>query len=629
MAEALAHFSLGILQETLLKGSAVESYQRALLAKPDHHELYVHTAGLYLRQGQTEEAIALMEEACRRNPKALEPRLYLAQIYQALTRPAEAIKTVQRAIRLEPKNFKGYIQLAFFYLAQRDEAQALAVLEEARKKATDKLPVLRFLGDIYAQKAVDPSVIPSPEAVKAIAYYEEAATLPPDEDELPYQERLADLYLLNRQLDKALAAFQSLAARLPNSSKIQKKLAVCYLALGQKEKALESLKAVAGREPENSQVQFYLGELYETLGDTNRALVSFRTSVETLPDTSTPYLRLLFYYLKLEPEKVGQVLQSGLERFPEDQQLLELAIPYYLRNQQPLKALEAYVRLQNLVARNNERSPDSISLLFFSELAQQHKLNDLAASLLEKALDQDPDSLEPYLRLVALHLSEEAWDEALNVMSEMVQRFPDDPVPWYYYGLLCNRLEVYRLAVSAFERAEALSPRLAKPELLLDDEFYFNYGAAAERSGDWERAEELLQRAVRLNPENAEAFNYLAYMWAEKGIHLEQARDYVEHALDYEPDNGAFLDTLGWVLYKQKQAAEALTWLEAAHYFMPEDPTILEHLGDVWQALGNAKEAVAWWLRSYQFNSMNEILVEKLRAHGQDLKASRGRQTVL
>ncbi len=128
---------------------------------------------------------------------------------------------------------------------------------------------------------------------------------------------------------------------------------------------------------------------------------------------------------------------------------------------------------------------------------------------------------------------------------------------------------------------------------------------------------------MQLDTENAEAFDYLAYMWAEKGIHLDQALEYSQHALDCDPDNGAFLDTLGWIRYKQNQVAEALICLQSAYYFMPDDPTILEHLGDAWQALRNESQALAWWEQSYRVNANNKKLEEKLRKHGVDINALR------
>lgn len=619
MAEALANFGMGILREGLADGSALVSYRRALEKKPDYDVLYVRAAALYIKAGQSDKAIALMEDVCRHNPRSSEACLYLSQIYQALNQSAEAIKAAQRVIHIEPANSKGYVLLAYHYLAARDEEKARATLEKARNKVADKLPVLRLMGDLYAQKILDALVIPSPDAAKAIACYEEAAALPPDDASLQYQERLGDLYLINRQMDKALASFQDLTTRLPDTIQLQKKLAMCYMALGKKEEAVKALKVVIGREPGNSQVQCYLGELYETLGNTNAALASFRNAVDANPSSVTPYLKLASYYMQMEPGKAGQTLQNGLKRFPEDKKLLEMLISYYMRNQQPLEALDSFVHLQNLLLRDNECFLDSRSFLIFGDIARQNQMHDKAVALYERGLELAPDLLEAYIRLAFLYLSTNDLDEALNVMDEAVLSHPEDPVVWYYFGLLYNRAQVYPPAIGAFERVETLATRFPKVELLLDSMFYFNYGAVCERSGQFERAEALLQRAIRLDTENAEAFNYLAYMWAEKGIHLDQALEYSRHTIDCDPDNGAFLDTLGWLLYKQKRVAEALVCLQSACYFMPDDPTILEHLGDAWQALRDEPQALAWWERSYRINANNKTLAEKLRKHGVDI----------
>lgn len=623
MASALAHFSAGILREGLADGSALDDYRLALEEKPDYGALYVRTAVLYIKQGQPNKAIALMEDACRNNPRSVETCIYLAQIYQALNKSAEAIKVAQRAIRLDPTNAKGYIQLAYLYLTTRDETRARDTLEKARNKATDKLPVLRLMGDMYAQKIVDVLIIPSPDVVKAIAYYEEAAALPPDDASPQYQERLGDLYLINRQTDKALASFQNLAIRSPDNIQLQKKLAMCYIALGQKEKAVEALKMVVGREPNNSQVQSYLGELYETLGNTNAAVDSFRSAVDAAPSAATPYLKLAAYYMKTEPAKAGQTLQNGLKRFPEDKKLLEMLIPYYLRNQQPLEALASFVHLQNLLLRDNEHFLDSRYFLIFGNIAQQYQMYAKAIALYEKGLEQDPNLTEAYIRLACLYLSIQATDEAVNVMDDAALSHPDDPVIWYYFGMVYSQAQAYPAAISAFERVETLAAQIPNAADLLDSMFYFNYGATCERSGKFERAEILLKRAMQLDTENYEAFNYLAYMWAEKGIHLDQAGEYSQHALDCDPDNGAFLDTLGWLNYKQGQFAEALNDLLSANYFMPDDPTILEHLGDTWYASHDEPQALKLWKQSYQINANNKKLEEKLRKHGVDINALR------
>ncbi len=623
MAEALAHFGTGILQEGMADAAALSSYRRALEGKPDYDALYVRAAVLLIKQGQNDKAIALMEEACRRNPRSVDACIYLAQFYQALNQPAAAIKTAQRAIQVDPANAKGYIQSAYLYLAEHDEARALATLEKARKQAIDKRPILRLMGDLYAQKIATPQAIPSPDAAKAIACYEEAAAFEPDDASLQYQERLGDMYMISRQMDRALATFQDLTARMPDTIQLQKKLAMCYMALGQKEKAVEALKVVIGREPENSQVQFYLGEIYETLGNTNAAMASFRSAVDTNPTIAAPYLKLALYYMESEPEKAGQTLQKGLKRFPGNRTFLEMLIPYYLRNQQPREALDSFIQLQNMLLHNNETLADYHFFLKFGDIALQSQLYDEAITLYENALEQSPGLLEASIRLACIYIDLQDPDETLNIMGDAVLTHPNDPVAWYYFGLLSSRAQAYLQAIAAFERVESLAARLPKAGLLLESRFYFNFGTACERAGKIERAEQLLMRAMQLDSENCEAFNYLAYLWADKGIHLDQALEYSQHALDYDPDNGAFMDTFGWIKYKQKEFAEALTWLESACYFMPDDPTIMEHIGDVWFALHDAEQARIWWERSYRIDPRNKLIEEKLRKQGADIDALR------
>ena len=94
---------------------------------------------------------------------------------------------------------------------------------------------------------------------------------------------------------------------------------------------------------------------------------------------------------------------------------------------------------------------------------------------------------------------------------------------------------------------------------MLDGQFYFAYGAAAEQAGQVDKAAELLQKSIALDPENsAEACNYLGYMWAERGQKLDEAGDLIKKALALQPDNPAYLDSLGWYYFKKGDLKEAL-----------------------------------------------------------------------
>lgn len=119
----------------------------------------------------------------------------------------------------------------------------------------------------------------------------------------------------------------------------------------------------------------------------------------------------------------------------------------------------------------------------------------------------------------------------------------------------------------------------------------FQLGEAYERSRRYDEAAEQFQAVLALQPENSHAMNYLGYMWADNGENLEQALELIRRAVDLDPNNGAFVDSLGWALFRLGEFEQARRHLERANQLVPRDSTILEHLGDVYVALGDPQRA--------------------------------------
>jgi tetratricopeptide (TPR) repeat protein len=199
---------------------------------------------------------------------------------------------------------------------------------------------------------------------------------------------------------------------------------------------------------------------------------------------------------------------------------------------------------------------------------------------------------------------------------------PDEPNIFVYLGILNSYLKSFRAAIVAFEKAESLAESPRKNNIL-DASFYFWYAAACEREGQFDRAEQLFMKCLEIDPQHAEACNYLAYMWAEKGIKLEQALDYIRRALKLNPKSGSFIDTLGWIYYMNGQYKESLEQMNQAAEIIPDDPTIADHLGDVLYKLGGAKKALPQWEKSFVLDPENAKVAEKLAQHGANLDALR------
>lgn len=121
-----------------------------------------------------------------------------------------------------------------------------------------------------------------------------------------------------------------------------------------------------------------------------------------------------------------------------------------------------------------------------------------------------------------------------------------------------------------------------------------------------------MQKAIVLNPENAAALNYLGYTWAEQGVHLDEAEQLIHRALAIEPNDGFYIDSLGWVYYQRGEYMEAIQHLERAVELVDTDPTLIEHLGDAYSKIGRNSDASRVYQEAMN-NTSEEAQLDRLR----------------
>ena len=142
----------------------------------------------------------------------------------------------------------------------------------------------------------------------------------------------------------------------------------------------------------------------------------------------------------------------------------------------------------------------------------------------------------------------------------------------------------------ALDAAEKLSQ--TKPE---KESVYFQRGAMFEKQKKYSAAEGEFRKVIESNPQSANALNYLGYMLADRNVRLDEALDLIRKAVAIEPDNGAYLDSLGWVNFRLNKLEEAERNLRQSIEHMSGDPTVYDHLGDVYLKEGKVKEAISQW----------------------------------
>jgi len=197
---------------------------------------------------------------------------------------------------------------------------------------------------------------------------------------------------------------------------------------------------------------------------------------------------------------------------------------------------------------------------------------------------------------------------ALSVVDAELRRRPGDPRLVRTRALALERAGRTAEALVVLESAVAARPR--------DEESRFALAMAHDRTGDRNAAVRVAQGLLELNPDNAEAMNFLAYAWAANGQRLEEAERLASRALDQQPENAAFLDSLGWVHYQRGDYGRAVGLLERAESIGGPEPTILEHLGDAYRRVLRAADAARAYERALEaFDGGAEPETPGQRAH--------------
>ncbi len=221
-----------------------------------------------------------------------------------------------------------------------------------------------------------------------------------------------------------------------------------------------------------------------------------------------------------------------------------------------------------------------------------------ALAILAPVTDQDP--LSAVVRLNRAVLAERMGhtDEALHQLDRLEHDYPNSAVPEIQAGDILRDKNRFPEAIIAYDRALALTPGPAQAVWPL----LYARGVAYERSHQWPKAEADFKHALQLAPDQPTVLNYLGYSWADQGTNLAEARKMIDKALQQRPDDGAIIDSLGWVTLRQGDPQAAVKLLERAVELEPEDPTINGHLGDAYWAVGRKLEAMFQWRRALALN---------------------------
>jgi len=467
---------------------------------------------------------------------------------------------------------------------------------------------------------------------QAIDVLKDAIKANPNDAE-PYQQ-LAFIYLKYlKKTDQAIDYANRAIAINPGDAEGYQRLVEIEVAVGQEKKALEVLDRAAKVHSSDPDFWMRLGKLYMA--------ILFKSDSQPKPD---------------ELKRTNEIFKKAAEHAGDDPGVLKEIADYYAASQQLKEAIPLYLRVLELQpddANAREKLATGFILTnqrgkaveMLEQIIKEHPEKYQSYDLLAQVLDDEGRSLQRANRLdeakakfekvaanyeqsllinpnhpgIYLHLAElllgslRNADRAVKLLMEARRRFPGAPEIVYYLAIAQREAKQSQQAVATFE--EALhEAQLDEDDEVINAKFYFNYGAAAEQAGLYEKAADLLRKSIALDPANsAEAYNYIGYMWADHNMNLDEAEAMIKRAIESEPNNASYLDSLGWVEFRKGKFDLALSdLLRAAKAVEHEDPVVFEHLGDTYLKLNRVPEALGAWQKALALDPKNKTLADKI-----------------
>jgi tetratricopeptide (TPR) repeat protein len=616
-------------------GDHAQAYYHFMLARR-----YKELAGVYNRTDYIDKAVSEYKQAITADPESLFLRVELAELYWRVSRVGEAIREAEDVLKSDPNYPDAHRLLARVYWHMLGESQTEKTNKENLRKAIEHMEALTRLqpSDTDSWQVLGRLYKMNNQGQKAEEAFKKVLNVDPDsKDGL---SSLAQLYFEQGDYAGAVELLKKIEADLDPS--LLGMLGYAYSQTHDFESAVATYEKALAKDPENQELRRAYADALMDMGNTPAARAEFEKILKADPADGSTYLRLAqldrqegrFDQARKELERARTLLQPGDTKIQDDMRIqYELALLEDAAGNQD-KAIEL---LQGLV-KSSEQAEDQ----YTPGEANNRAIFLERLGLIYRAQRKYQPALQAFQQIVALGKGQAPRGEqlivdtmrlthqlpkALDEVNSVVQKFPEERplriLRAYVVGemgqvgeavsqlqalmnntpadreLYLSVAQVYLQAKQFAEAEQAVNKALgysSKPE---EQEYSrFMLGSIYERQKKYDLAEEQFKKVLAVDPLNASAANYLGYMLADRGVRLEESVKYIQKALELEPNNGAYLDSLGWAYYKMNRCDLAEPHLEKAARLMSDDPTIHEHLGRLYLRMGKETLAEQEWERA-------------------------------
>ena len=505
----------------------------------------------------------------------------------------QALKEYQAALKADPMALSVKARLASLHFSLGDMPNALRYAEEVADGQSDDPRILIHMAGILAGGG---------KGDRALSVLDRAIELAPESGDAYFSKGLLLLNL--KRLPEAEQAMREGIARSPENAVGHYHLGRILLEAGKVDDAMASFERAIAANAAFEPGYLALAALHETRHDKDRAVAVLKKYLQNVNPRHRE-IRHQLVRLYLDAKDYQGARKELEELIAEDPSDLDAQLRMALIHGEQKEYAQAIDLLNGILkARPAElKVRDYLGYIYEESKDTQKALETYAFNV-----QLEPTYFEGHLHLGVLYYRLKRFPEANEHLGRAIALNPKQPESHIVQGLAYLQQEQYDKSAEVFLEGIRHNPKNA--------DLHFNLGTAYDKLDRFDDVVRALETAIKLDPHHADALNYLGYTYADRGIRIDQALSLTKQAVALKPDNGYYVDSLGWAFFKSGQLTEALVELKRAAALVGDDPVIYEHLGDIYakqQRLSDAREA---WLHALELDPTNLKLMDRFREQG-------------
>ena len=474
--------------------------------------------------------------------------------------------------------------------------------------------------------------------------------------------------ILMNQGDFAMAIieFQEALELDPEVGTIYTSIAECYWNIGKPELSLKNLNVALSKNPEDEEALKMMADQliatkkydeaikpFKKLRELDGQNTSYIIALAELNKLKKNYLNTVNLYLEayaIEPSRIELLESAGRYALQLENKDKAKSIFKDLSEQDPFQSSylniyselaiqtknfeEAISHIQKLINDNGDSSllKSKLGILYHSsgnskkgeevlkalfdknELNGQHSLalfeiyfdnkdNINAAKVSDRMIASLPEDWRGYYSRSLVFMDESDYESAVSILAPVSETFSNIFSVQYILGLCYSRIKMNDEAIDFYNRALTIRPNsinvLHSIAILYDD------------IGEWVKSDKIYDQLIDNDPKDAQAFNNYAYSLVERNKDLKRALIYAKKAVELEPKNPSYLDTIGWAYFKMDDLKRAKKYIRQSIEIQDDNSVVLEHFGDILMKSNDSVNALLYYKKAFEFDNENQELKKK------------------